>query len=225
MQKGENTMDHLKTNHKTELPKVVELPKIIAIMIPLGSYGLNIIDGKLMFKNNKKVYNTNGELQTSVKGMYEVKYQPDLSAYNPLGLLSEIKDTYTAKMVYTNLKNQDADLINQDYAVLVTKDMQARNVRSHEMSSLNAYFHAKVSCQYWDSIVKDKQFVANKGFLDLIVNARKHSRILIKSIEESYKEANIDIATIEQENDIMFEIMEATEELTDKIDVKFNKIK
>lgn len=218
-------MDHLKTNHKTELPKVVELPKIIAIMIPLGSYGLNIIDGKLMFKNNKKVYNTNGELQTSVKGMYEVKDQPDLSAYNPLGLLSEIKDTYTAKMVYTNLKNQDADLINQDYAVLVTKDMQARNVRSHEMSSLNAYFHAKVSCQYWDSIVKDKQFVANKGFLDLIVNARKHSRILIKSIEESYKEANIDIATIEQENDIMFEIMEATEELTDKIDVKFNKIK
>lgn len=211
-------MDHLKTDKS-------ELPKIIAIMIPLGSYGLNISEGKLIFKNNKKVYNTNGELQTSVKGMYEVKDQPDLSAYNPLGLLSEIKDTYTAKMVYTNLKNQDADLINQDYAVLVTKDMQARNVRSHEMSSLNAYFHAKVSCQYWDSIVKDKQFVANKGFLDLIINARKHSRILIKSIEESYKEANIDIATIEQENDIMFEIMEATEELTDKIDVKFNKIK
>ncbi len=218
MQKGEKTMDHSKTDKS-------ELPKIIAIMIPLGSYGLNISEGKLMFKNNKKVYNTNGELQTSVKGMYEVKDQPDLSAYNPLGLLSEIKDTYTAKMVYTNLKNQDADLTNQDYAVLVTKDMQARNVRSHEMSSLNAYFHAKVSCQYWDSIIKDKQFVANKGFLDLIINARKHSRILIKSIEESYKEANIDIATIEQENDIMFEIMEATEELTDKIDVKFNKIK
>lgn len=194
-------------------------------MIPLGSYGLNISEGKLMFKNNKKVYNTNGELQTSVKGMYEVKDQPDLSAYNPLGLLFEIKDTYTAKMVRTNLKNQDADLINQDYAVLVTKDMQARNVRSHKMSSLNAYFHAKVSCQYWDSIVKDKQFIDNKEFLDLIINARKHSRILIKSIEESYKEANIDIATIEQENDIMFEIMEATEELTDKIDVKFNKIK
>lgn len=218
MQKGEKKMDHLKEGKS-------ELPKIIAIMIPLGSYALNISDGKLMFRNNKKVYNTNGELQNSVKGMYEVKDQPDLSAYNPLGLLSEIKDTYTAKMVRTNLKNQGADLINQDYAVLVTKEMQARNVRSHEMSSLNAYFHAKVSCQYWDSIVKDKQFINNKGFLDLIVNARKHSRILIKSIEESYKEANIDIATIEQENDIMFEIMEATEELTDKIDVKFSTIK
>lgn len=218
MQKGEKKMDHLKEGKS-------ELPKIIAIMIPLGSYALNISDGKLMFRNNKKVYNTNGELQNSVKGMYEVKDQPDLSAYNPLGLLSEIKDTYTAKMVRTNLKNQGADLINQDYAVLVTKEMQARNVRSHEMSSLNAYFHAKVSCQYWDSIVKDKQFINNKGFLDLITNARKHSRILIKSIEESYKEANIDIATIEQENDIMFEIMEATEELTDKIDVKFSTIK
>jgi hypothetical protein len=224
MLKGEKTMDHLKTG-KSELPKVAELPKIIAIMIPIGSYGLSIVGGKLMFKNNKKVYDTNGELQTSVKGLYEVKNQPDLSEYSPLGLLSKIKDTYTAKMVYTNLKNQDADLINQDYAVLVTKDLQARNVRSHEMSSLNGYFHAKVSCQYWDSIVSDKQFINNKQFLDLITNARKHSRILIKAIEESYKEANIDIATIEQENDIMFEIMEATEELTDKIDVKFNTIK
>ena len=65
----------------------------------------------------------------------------------------------------------------------------------------------------------------NKDFLDLVANARKHSRILIKAIEESYKEARIDIATIEQENDIMFEIMEATEELTDKIQVKFNTIK
>jgi hypothetical protein len=203
----------------------MELPKIIAIMLPKGSNNLQIKEGKLIFKNNKKVYDTNGELQKSVKGFYEVKEQSDLSEYSVLGLLSEIKDTYTAKMVKTNLKSQNADLINQDYAVLTLKELQARNIRSHEMNSLNAYFHAKISCQYWDSIVKDKEFIANKDFLDLVANARKHSRILIKAIEESYKEARIDIATIEQENDIMFEIMEATEELTDKIQVKFNTIK
>lgn len=215
MRKGEKTMDHSKEDKQ---------PKIIAVMIPIGSYGLRINQGVVEFKNNKKVYDSEGNIQTSVKGFYDVKDQSDLSSYNVLGLLSEIKDTYTAKMVITNLKNQGADLINQDYAIMVTVDMQARNVRSHEMSSLNAYFHAKVSCQYWDSIISDKQFITNKSFLDLIVNARKHSRILIKSIEQSYKEANIDIATIEQENDIMFEIMEATEELTDKIDVKFKTI-
>lgn len=203
----------------------MEQPKIIAIMLPKGSNNLQIKEGKLIFKNNKKVYDTNGELQNSVKGFYEVKEQSDLSEYSVLGLLSEIKDTYTAKMVKTNLKSQNADLINQDYAVLTLKELQARNIRSHEMNSLNAYFHAKISCQYWDSIVKDKEFIANKDFLDLVANARKHSRILIKAIEESYKEARIDIATIEQENDIMFEIMEATEELTDKIQVKFNTIK
>lgn len=194
-------------------------------MLPVGSYALKIEQGKLFFKNNKKVYDTNGEIQKSVKGFYEVKEQSDLSDYTVLGLLSEIKDTYTAKMVKTNLKSQDADLINQDYAVLTTKELQAKNVRSHEMNSLNAYFHAKISCQYWDSIIQDKQFIKNKEFLGLMLNARKHSRILIKTIEESYKEARIDIATIEQENDIMFEIMEATEELTDKIQVKFNTIK
>jgi hypothetical protein len=203
----------------------MEQPKIIAIMLPKGSNNLQIKEGKLIFKNNKKVYDTSGEVQKSVKGFYEVKEQSDLSEYSVLGLLSEIKDTYTAKMVKTNLKSQNADLINQDYAVLTLKELQARNVRSHEMNSLNAYFHAKISCQYWDSIVKDKEFIANKDFLDLVANARKHSRILIKAIEESYKEARIDIATIEQENDIMFEIMEATEELTDKIQVKFNTIK
>lgn len=200
-------------------------PKIIAIMLPLGSHSLKIENGILFFKNNKKVYDTNGEMQKSVKGFYEVKEQSDLSEYSVLGLLSEIKDTYTAKMVKTNLKSQNADLISQDYAILTTKELQAKNIRSHEMNSLNAYFHAKVSCQYWDAIVKDKAFIKNKQFLDFIINARKHSRILIKAIEESYKEANIDIATIEQEDDIMFEIMEATEELTDKIQVKFNTIK
>ena len=209
-------------DHSKELDNA-KIPKIIAIMIPTGSHSLQIKEGKLLFKNNKKVYDVNGELQTSVKGYYEVKDQSDLTPYSVLGLLSKIKDSYTAKMVKTSLKSQNADMLNQDYAVLTIHELQAKNVRSHDMNSLNAYFHAKVSCQYWDSIMADRQFIPNKDFLELISNARKHCRILIKSIEDSYKAANIDVSTIEEENNIMFEIMEATEELTDKIQVKFNK--
>jgi hypothetical protein len=88
------------------------------------------------------------------------------------------------------------------------------------MNSLNAYWHAKASCQYWDSVISDRHLMSNKDFLKCMIAARKASRILITEIEKAYKQAGIDIEQIGEENEVIFQAMEIMQELTDSLQIK-----
>lgn len=198
-------------------------PQIIAIEIPIGSFNVQIHNGKIRYKNNKKQIDLTGQIKQKVQGFYETEPQHDIEKYVILGLLSKLKDNYTASSVRLSLIKQNANLNENDYVVCVTSEFAIKREESHVMNSLNAYFHAKVLCQYADPIMVDRHSFKNKKFIDLIANARKHARILIQEIEKTYIESGISLETIEQENNIIYEIMEQTEMLTEKIEVKFNK--
>jgi len=90
----------------------------------------------------------------------------------------------------------------------------------HSNNTLNAYWHAKAFCQYLDAVISDRKLFTNKDFMKVMITARKGARIMITGIEKAYLEAGIDITQIEKENEVIFQVMETMEALTDKLDIK-----
>jgi len=90
----------------------------------------------------------------------------------------------------------------------------------HTGNTLNAYWFAKAMCLFLDAPISDRKLFTNKVFMKVMIDARKGARIMITGIEKAYLEAGIDITQIEKENEVIFNVMEVMESLTDKLDIK-----
>ena len=90
----------------------------------------------------------------------------------------------------------------------------------YTMNTLNAYFHFIAACHYLDLPISDKKLFKNKEFMDVMILARKHSRIFITGIQKAYQASGIDMKSIEKESEVVYNAMEIMEKMTDKLDIK-----
>ena len=96
----------------------------------------------------------------------------------------------------------------------------AKTFDDYSAITLNAYFHFKAACLQVDMIASDRKTFSNQDFIKQVLKARKGARIMITGIEKAYLDAGIDITQIEKENEVIFNVMEVMEKLTDKLDIK-----